>query len=75
MAAACSVCDGLLRLAGVIHINCNSPLLALVEVLVLLAAVALTLVCNRVLRPGALLLTVGLDCTCRLLQILFLVII
>ena len=74
-AAACSVRVVLLRLAGVVRINCDSHLPALVDVLVHLADVAAALVCDRVLRAGALLLTVGLDCACRLLQILFLVII
>ena len=70
MAAACSFCVILLHLAGVVSINCDSRLLALVEVLVLLA-----FVCGWVLRAGALSLTVGLACACRLLRILFLVII
>ena len=75
MVAVCSVRVVLLRLAGVVRINCNSRLLALVNVLVLLAAGAAALVCNQVLCAGALSLTVGLDYACRLLRILFLVII
>ena len=54
MAAACSVCVVLLRLSGVIQINCDSRLLDLVDVLVFLDAVAVALVCDRVLRSGAL---------------------
>ena len=42
--------------------------LDLVEVLDLLAAGDATLVRNRVLRAGALSLTVGMACACRLLQ-------
>ena len=57
------------------HINCDSRLLDLVDGLVLLAAVVVVLVCDRVLRTGALLLTVGLACARRLLRTLFLVII
>ena len=75
MAAACSVRIVLLRLAGVVCINCYSRLLDLMDVLFLLAAVAVALVCDRVLRAGALSLTVGLACACHLLQISFLVII
>ena len=75
MAAACSVCFLLLRLAGVVHINYDSCLMALVDVLVLLATGASALVRDRVLHAGALSLTVGLACACRLLRILVLVII
>ena len=75
MAATCSVRVVLLRLAGVVSINCNSCLMALVDVLVLLAAVAVALVFDQVLCAGALLLTVGMACACRLLQILFIFII
>ena len=75
MASACSVRVVLLRLAGDVRINCNSRLLDLVDVLVLLAAVAVALVCDQVFRSGALSLTVVLSCACCLLRILLLVII
>ena len=75
MTATCYVRVVLLRLAGVVHINYDSSLLDLVEGLVLLDAVAVVLVFDRVLRAGALSLTVGLACACRLLRTLFLVII
>ena len=75
MAAACSVCVVLLCLDGVVCINCDSRLLDLVEGLVLLDAVVVVLVCDRVLRAGALSLIVGMVCICRLLRTLFLVII
>ena len=74
MASACSVRVVLLRLAGDVRINCNSRLLDLVDVLVLLAAVAVALVYHRVLRAGALSMTVGMTCAFRLLRILFFVI-
>ena len=45
----------------------------LVVSLVWLAAVVIVLFCDRVLRAGALALTVGLDCACRLLQALLFV--
>ena len=75
MTATCYVRVVLLRLAGVVHINYDSSLLDLVEGLVLLDAVAVVLVFDRVLHAGALSLTVGLACACRLLRTLFLVII
>ena len=75
MAAACSVCVVLLCLAGVIHVNCDSSLLDLVDGLVLQDALIVVLVCAQVLRAGALLLTFGLACACLLLRTLFLVII
>ena len=75
MAAVCSVCVVLLRLDGVVHINCDSCLLYIVGGLVLLAAVFIVLVCDWVLRAGALFLTIGLACACRLLRNFFLVII
>ena len=50
-------------------------MLDLVDILVLLAAVAVALVFDQVLCAGALLLTVGMACACRLLQILFIFII
>ena len=75
MAAACSVHVVLLLLDGVVHINCDSRLLDLVDGLFLLAAVVVVLVCGRVLRAGALLPTVGLACDRHLLRTLFLVII
>ena len=74
-AAACSVRVVLLRVDGVGCINCDSRVLALVDVLVLMAAGAAALVCDRVLRAGVLSLTVGLAFACRLLQsLVFLVI-
>ena len=75
MAAACSVRVILLRLAGVVCINSDSRLLDLVDGLILLDDVVVVLVCDQVLHAGALLLTVGLACACRLLRTLFLVII
>ena len=75
MAAACSVRIVLLRLDGVVHINCDSSLLNLVDGLVLQDALVVVLVCDQVLHAGALSLTVGLACACLLLWTLFLVII
>ena len=75
MAVVCSVHVVLLRLACVVRINCDSHLLALVDVLVLMASVAAALVCGQMVRASALLLTIGLACACRLLRILFLVVI
>ena len=75
MAAVCYVRVVLLRLAGIVCINCDSRLLDLVDFPVLLAAVVVALFCDPVLRSGALLLTVGMACACRLLLIFFLVII
>ena len=75
MAAACSVCVVLLRLSGVFCINYDSRLMDPVDGLVLLDAVDVALVYDLVLHAGALSLTVGLDCACRLLRTLFLVII
>ena len=75
MTATCYVRVVLLRLAGVVHINYDISLLDLVEGLVLLDAVAVVLVFDRVLRAGALSLTVGIACACCLLRTLFLVII
>ena len=75
MAAACSVRVVLLRLAGVVRIDHDSCLLDCVDSLVLPDAVDVVLVCDRVLRAGALLLTVSLACACRLLRTLFLIII
>ena len=59
---ACSALVVLLRLAGLVHINCDSRLLDLVDGLVLLDAVAVTIDCDRVLCAGALPLKVGLSC-------------
>ena len=70
MAATCSVCVVLLRLAGVVRIDRDSRLLDLVAGLVLLEAVVVFLVCDRVLRAGALSLTVGMACVCLLLRTL-----
>ena len=75
MADTCSVRVILLRLADVVRIDCDIHLLDLVDDLVLLDAVAVTLVCDWVLYAGALSLIVGLACACRLLRTLFLVII
>ena len=75
LAAACSVCIVLLRLAGVVCINHDSCLLDLVDGIVLLDDVVVVLVCDRVLRAVALSLTVGLACACLLLRTLFLIII
>ena len=75
MAAACSVRVVLLRLAGDVCVNCDSRLLDLVEVLVLLAAVAVALIFDQVFRAGGLSLTIGLARVCRLLRIFLLVII
>ena len=65
----------LLRLARVVCIDCEICLLDLVDGIFLMANVTVVLVCDRVLRSGALLLTVGLTCAFRLLRTLFLVII
>ena len=74
-AVACSVRIVLLRVNGDVCINCNSRVLDIVDVLVLLAAGAAALVCERVLHAGALPLTVHLACDCRLLRsLIFLVI-
>ena len=67
-AAAVSVRVVLLHLAGVACINCDIHLMNIVVGLVPLAAVVIVLVCDCVLQAGALLLTVGLACMCRLLQ-------
>ena len=67
MAAACSIRDVLLCLDGVVHIDCDSSLLDLVDGLVLMDALAVTLVCDRVLHAGALSLIVGTACDSRLL--------
>ena len=75
MDAACSICVVLLRLACVVRINCDCRLLDHVDGLVLMDAVVVILVCDRVLRAGALPLTVGLACSYRLLWTLYLVII
>ena len=75
MASTCSLRVALLRLAGAVHINCDSSFLDLVGGLVLMDAVADALVCDQVFRAGALLLTVGLACACHLIRNLFLVII
>ena len=67
-AAAVSVRVVLLRLDGVVGINCDICLLDLVVGLIPLAAVVIVLVCDRVLQAGALSLTVVLVCACRLLR-------
>ena len=75
MAAGCYVCVVLLRLAGVVCIDCDIRLLDIVDSIFMMDAVAVALFCDQVLRTGALLLTIGLACACRLLRNLFLVII
>ena len=60
----------LLRLAGVARVNWDVRLLYLVFGLLLLVASAIVLVCDRVLRAGALLLTVGIVWVCCLLRAL-----
>ena len=75
MATEFSIQVVLLRLAGMFRINCDICFLYLVVGLVLLAALVIVLVCDRVLWAGALSLTVSLACACRLLRILFFVII
>ena len=75
MDAACSACVVLLRLAGVVCINYEINFLDIVDSFVLLAAVVVVLVCDRVLQDGVLLPTVGLACACCLLRTLFFVII
>ena len=73
MDSACSVCVVLLRLAGVVCINCKIRLMDLVVGLVPLSAVVIILVYDQVFQAGALLMTVGLACTCRLLRTLLFV--
>ena len=68
--ASFSACIVLLRLAGVVCINSDIRLVDLVVCLVPLTAVVIVLVCDCVLRYGALLLTVVLACACRLLPAL-----
>ena len=60
----------LLRSAGVVRINWDIRLLALVFGLFPLAAAIVFLVRDCVLQAGALLLTVGLAWACRLLRAL-----
>ena len=70
-AAVVSVRVLLLRLAGLVCINYDIRLLALVVGLIpLAAAVVIVFVCDRVLQAGALSMTVGLACTCPLLRAL-----
>ena len=57
----------LLRLAGATRVNWDIRLLDLVFGLLLLAASVIVLVCDRMLRAGALLLTVGIVWACCLL--------
>ena len=71
MATTVYVCVVLLRLSGVVCINCDIRLLDIVVVLFPLAAVVIVLVCDRVLRASALSLTVGLACVCRLMRFAF----
>ena len=75
MVAACYVFCHLVALGSCGCIDCEIFLLDLVDGIFLLATVTVVLVCDRVLRSGALLLTVGLTCAFRLLRTLFLVII
>ena len=60
---------------GVSRINCDSRVLALVDVFFLMSDGAAAIVRNRVLRDGALSLTVDMSCACRLLWILFFLVI
>ena len=60
----------LLRLTGVARVNWYIRLLDLLFGLLLLAALDIVLVCDCVLRAGALFLTVGLVWACRLLRAL-----
>ena len=60
----------LLRLAGVVRINWDIRFLALVFGMLPLADAVIVLVYDRVLRAGALLLTVGIASVCRLLRAL-----
>ena len=60
----------LLRLAGVARVSWDIHLLDLVFGLLLLVALAIFLVCDRVLRAGALLIIVDLVWACRLLHAL-----
>ena len=60
----------LLLLAGVARVNWYMRLLDLVFGLPLLAASAIVFVCDRVLRAGALFLTVDLVWACRRLHAL-----
>ena len=69
-AATISVRVVLLRLSGVVRINFDIRFLDLVVGLDPLAAVVIVLICDRVLRAGALSLTVGLACACHLLRAL-----
>ena len=72
-AAAFSVHVVLLRLAGVFRINCHIRFLFIVVGLIPLAAAFIVLVCDHVLQAGALSLTFGLACVCRLLRALLFV--
>ena len=60
----------LLRLAGVARLSWNMRFLDLVFGLILLAASAIVLLCDRVLRSGALLLTVNIVWAGHLLRAL-----
>ena len=60
----------LLRLAGVARVNWDIRFLDTVFGLLPLAASVIVLVCDRVLRSGAMLLTVGLAWACHLLRAL-----
>ena len=71
MAAAFSGRVVLLCLAGVVLVNWDIRLLALVFGLLPLVASVIVLVYDRVLRYGALLLTVSLAWACCLLRALF----
>ena len=61
----------LLRLDDVARVSCYMRLLDLVIGLLLIAASAIVLVCDHVLRAGVLLLTVNLVWMCLLLRALF----
>ena len=69
-AIAFSGCIVLLRLAVVARVNWYMRLLDLVFGLPLLDASAIIFVCDRLLRAGALLLTIDLAWACRRLRAL-----
>ena len=69
-AAAFSDLIVLLRLSDVARVNWDMRLLDIVFGLPLLAASSIVFVCDRVLRAGALLLTVDIIWACRSLRAL-----
>ena len=58
----------MLRLSDVVRVSWDMQLLDIVFGLLLLSASAIVLVCDRMLQAGALLLTVDLVWSCRLLR-------